>query len=46
MPETVRIILLCFAFVLFMLAGCEISTPRFSLGWLGLAALTVALWLR
>jgi hypothetical protein len=46
MPDTIRIILLCLAFVLFLLAGFNIATPRTSLGWLGLAALTLALWLR
>jgi hypothetical protein len=52
MPETFRVILLCLAFVLFLLAGFNVPTapptapPRLSLGWLGLAALTAALWLR
>lgn len=46
MPETIRLILLCFAFVAFLLAGFEVPTARYSLGWFGLAALTAALWLR
>jgi hypothetical protein len=46
MPETFRLIMLCLAFVLFVLAGLNIATPRASLGWLGLACLTLALWLR
>lgn len=44
--DTFRIILLCLAFVLFLLAGAEVTTPRLSLGWLGLAALTIAVWLK
>jgi hypothetical protein len=40
-----HLILLVFAFVLFVLAGCKVTPPRADLGWLGLAALTLALWL-
>lgn len=46
MPETFRVILLVFAFVLFVLAGLNVSTPRTNFGWLGLAALTAALWFK
>jgi hypothetical protein len=46
MPDTFRIILFALAFVLFLLAGFNVAAPRWSLGWLGLAALTLALWLR
>jgi hypothetical protein len=46
MTNTVRLVLLAFAVVLFLLAGCGISHPRAHFGWLGLAFLTVALWLR
>jgi len=42
---TVRLVLLAFAVVLFLLAGCNVSHPRVSFGWLGLALLTIALWL-
>jgi hypothetical protein len=46
MTNTVRLVLLAFAVVLFLLAGCGISHPRAHFGWLGLALLTIALWLR
>ena len=39
-----RVILLAFAFALFVLAGLNITHPRCNLGWLGLAFLTLALW--
>ena len=42
---TVHLILLAFAFVLFILAGVGVQHVRFNLGWLGLAFLTLALWL-
>lgn len=42
---TVHLILLVFAFVLFVLASLNISYPKVHLGWLGLAFLTLALWL-
>jgi hypothetical protein len=48
---TVHLILLVFAFVLFVLAGVGVGTPvvppasRWHLGWIGLALLTLALWL-
>ena len=45
MNAPVRLILLVFAFVLFVLAGLEVSRPRVNFGWLGLALLTAALWL-
>jgi hypothetical protein len=45
MIPAVHLILLAFAFVLFVLAGCNISHPKVNLGWLGLAFLTLALWL-
>jgi hypothetical protein len=41
-----HLIFLVFAFVLFVLAGCGVpNPPRVGLGWFGLAALTLALWL-
>jgi hypothetical protein len=40
----VRIIFLALAFVLFVLSGLNVGHPRVSLGWLGLAFLTLALW--
>jgi hypothetical protein len=43
---TVHLILLAFAFVLFMLAGFNIAHPKLEFGWLGLALLTIALWFR
>jgi hypothetical protein len=42
---TVHLILLAFAFVLFVLAGLGIAHLRLQFGWLGLAFLTAALWL-
>jgi hypothetical protein len=44
MSSTVHLILLAFAFVLFVIAGLGISHPRIAFGWLGLAFLTLALW--
>ena len=46
MPDAIRMILLCLAFVLFLLADVNVATPRTSLGWLGLAFLTAAIWLK
>jgi hypothetical protein len=40
-----HLICLVFAFVFFVLAALNIGPPRLSLGWLGLAFLTLALWL-
>lgn len=40
-----HLILLVFAFVLFVLAGLNVAVPRVHLGWLGLACLTAAEWL-
>jgi hypothetical protein len=40
-----RLIFLVFAFVLFVLAGLGLTTMRLNFGWLGLAFLTLALWL-
>jgi hypothetical protein len=45
MDAPIRLILLVFAFVLFIIAGCNISLVRVNFGWLGLACLTAALWL-
>lgn len=41
----VKLIFLVFALVLFILAGLNVAHPRLNLGWLGLACLTLALWL-
>jgi hypothetical protein len=40
-----RITMLGLAFIFFLLAGFNVPQPRVNLGWLGLAALTVAAWL-
>jgi hypothetical protein len=40
-----HLIMLVFAFVFFALAAFNIGPPRVNLGWLGLALLTLALWL-
>jgi hypothetical protein len=40
-----HLIMLVFAFVFFVLSGLNVGHPRVSLGWLGLACLTLALWL-
>jgi hypothetical protein len=40
-----HLVCLVFAFVLFVLAGLNVGHPRVTLGWLGLAFLTLALWL-
>ena len=45
MEAPTRLILLVFAFVLFVLASLNVSYPRISFGWLGLAFLTLAIWL-
>src|SRR4051812_32397576 len=42
---TLHLTLLVFAFVLFVLAGIGVGDPRFNFGWLGLAFLTLALWI-
>jgi hypothetical protein len=42
---TAHIILIAFAFVFFIVAALNIGHPRVSFGWLGLAFLTLALWL-
>lgn len=41
----IHLILLVFAFVFFLLAAFNVSFPKVSFGWLGLAFLTLALWL-
>jgi hypothetical protein len=43
-PQQLQLVFLVFAFVLFALAGVNVGHPRVSLGWLGLAFLTLALW--
>lgn len=51
MGTPLHLIFLVLAFVLFVLAGLGVGTPpipppaRWNLGWLGLAFLTLALWL-
>lgn len=45
MDNPIRLILLVPAFVLFLLAAFSVSYPRINFGWLGLALLTVAVWL-
>lgn len=45
MASSLRLVLLVFAFVLFVLAGLNVPATRVQLGWLGLALLTAALWL-
>jgi hypothetical protein len=42
----IHLIFLVLAFVLFLLAALNVSYPRVSFGWLGLAFLTLAVWLR
>jgi hypothetical protein len=44
MMTTLHLVLLAFAFVLFVLAGLNVGHPRFNLGWLGLACLTLSMW--
>jgi hypothetical protein len=46
MNENFRAVLIVLAVVLFLLAGFNVNTPRVSLGWLGLTALAIAVWLR
>lgn len=47
MTSPLNLIFLVLAFVLFLGAGFNlVSHPRINLGWLGLAFLTLALWLR
>ena len=43
--EMIRVILLVFAFVLFLCAAFNVSFPKVQFGWLGLAFLTAAEWL-
>lgn len=43
--STIRLIALVAAFVLFLIAGFDITTRRVNFGWLGLACLTFAVWL-
>jgi hypothetical protein len=45
MTAPLRLIFLVLAFVLFVLAGIGVAHPRWNFGWLGLAFLTLALWL-
>lgn len=45
MSTPLHLIFLILAFVLFVLAGLNVKHLRFDLGWLGLAFLTLALWL-
>jgi hypothetical protein len=45
MGPALHLILLAFAFVFFVLAGLGIAHPRVNLIGLGLAFLTLALWL-
>jgi hypothetical protein len=40
-----HLVFLVFAFVFFVIAALGISHPRLSFGWMGLAFLTLALWL-
>ena len=40
--EMLRMVLLIFAFVLFLVAAAGISYPKVNFGWLGLAFLTAA----
>lgn len=40
-----HLILLVLAFVLFLLAGVNVSYPRVQFGWLGLASLTLSMLL-
>ncbi len=42
----IQTILLVFAFVFFVLAAFEVNFPHVTLGWLGMAFLTAALWLK
>jgi hypothetical protein len=42
----IQLVFLVLAFVLFLLAGLNVSYPRVSFGWLGLAFLTLGVWLR
>jgi len=46
MTAPIHLIFLILAFLLFLLAGFGVSYGRLNLGWLGLASLTLALWLR
>ena len=39
-----NLIFLVLALVLFLLAAFNVSYPRVSFGWLGLACLTIAVW--
>lgn len=42
----INLILLVLAFLLFIAAGFDVKYKSFQFGWLGLASLTVALWLK
>jgi len=46
MTAPLRQIFFVLAFVLFVLAGIGVVHPRYNLGFLGLAFLTLALWLQ
>jgi hypothetical protein len=39
-------ILIVLAFLLFLLKGVGVGHPRIDLGWIGLACLTFAIWMR
>jgi hypothetical protein len=41
----IRLVFLILAFLLFLGAGLGVTYRNFSLGWLGLAALTIGVWL-
>jgi hypothetical protein len=45
MASSLHLVLLVFAFVLFVLAGLRVPSPRLELIALGLACLTLAVWL-
>lgn len=45
MATTLHLVFLILAFLLFVLTAVGVSHPRCNLGWLGLAFLTLALWL-
>ena len=45
MATPLHLIFLVLAFLLFVLAGVGVVHPRVNLGWLGLAFLTLAVWL-
>jgi len=45
MSPLLHLIFLILAFLLFLAAGIGVSYKSWNFGWLGLAALTVAVWL-